>query len=65
MSITQLILLLGAAAMAFGPKELPKVARVLGLLTGQAAGSIFALRQRMSQLAEHTEIHEVHPCVCC
>lgn len=59
MTLTQFIVVLGVAAMAFGPKELPKVARVLGVLTGQAAGSIFALRQRMSQLAEHTEIHEV------
>ncbi|KAI3424299.1 hypothetical protein D9Q98_009854 [Chlorella vulgaris] len=59
-SIGQVFVIVVAAAWAFGPNELPRVARVAGRLTGQATGFLYRTRARFFQFAEDTEMTKLH-----
>lgn len=42
-----------------GPKELPRVARTLGRLTGRATGALYKARAQVTQIAERAELDKV------
>lgn len=45
-----------------GPKELPRVAKSLGRLTGQATGFLYRARAQLFQFAEQAELDKVSQC---
>ncbi|KAL4419545.1 hypothetical protein ABPG77_006876 [Micractinium sp. CCAP 211/92] len=59
-SMGELLVLVAAAAWAFGPNELPRVARAAGRLTGQATGFLYRTRARFFKFAEETEMNKLH-----
>ncbi|KAK9819727.1 hypothetical protein WJX72_001678 [[Myrmecia] bisecta] len=56
----ELLVYLVVAAVVIGPKDLPKVARAAGRLTGQAASYVSTARSRMLTFAEETELTKLH-----
>ncbi|GAQ89750.1 hypothetical protein KFL_005580020 [Klebsormidium nitens] len=59
-SYGELAAILVVGAVAFGPKDLPVIARAAGRLTGQAVGYVSALRSRAQTFAEKTQLDELH-----
>ncbi|KAL4431480.1 hypothetical protein ABPG75_006736 [Micractinium tetrahymenae] len=60
MSMGELLVLVAAAAWAFGPNELPRVARAAGRLTGQATGFLYRTRAKFFKFAQETEMNKLH-----
>lgn len=59
-SLSELFVVLGVGAWAFGPKELPRLGRTLGRLTGRATGFLYKMRTQAFKFAEDTEISNLH-----
>lgn len=56
----ELVLLLGSAALIFGPKDIPRIARAAGRLTGRAVGTVTQLRARAEAAMGGAAASEVH-----
>ncbi|PSC74359.1 sec-independent translocase [Micractinium conductrix] len=59
-SIGEIVVLAIASAWVFGPKELPRVAKAAGLLTGRATGFLYRTRAKLFKFAEETEMTKLH-----
>ncbi|KAL4543229.1 hypothetical protein Ndes2526B_g03887 [Nannochloris sp. 'desiccata'] len=58
-SLGEVVVLLAVGSWAFGPKELPRMGRALGKLTGRATGFIYKARAQLFDFAEKTELTKV------
>ena len=56
----ELVFLLGSAALVFGPKDIPRIARAAGRLTGRAVGTVTQLRARAEAALGGSAASEVH-----
>ena len=54
-----MLIVLGGS-LAFSPKELPKIGRMLGFQAGRAVGYLQKVRSEVFQLAEKTDMVKVH-----
>jgi Sec-independent protein translocase protein TatA len=59
-SMGEIVVTAGAVAVAFGPKDIPVIARGLGKLTGQAVGYVGLMSARMDALARDAKVHDLH-----
>eukprot|EP00887_Chlorella_sp_A99_P008291 scaffold12.g8291.t1 len=59
-SLGEVVLIVVAGAWVFGPQDLPRIARVVGSLTGRATGTLYRARARLFQFAEDTEVTKLH-----
>lgn len=59
LSWSHIVLLLIVALVVVGPKDLPKMMRVLGRWTGKARAMANQLRQSFDEMARHSELEEL------
>lgn len=60
LSSGELALIALAGAVAFGPKDVPVIARTAGRLAGRAVGHLRSFRTTMGSFAERAQIAQVH-----
>jgi Sec-independent protein translocase protein TatA len=58
--VGELVLIVLGGSLAFSPKELPKIGRMLGFQAGRAVGYLQKVRSEVFQLAEKTDMVKVH-----
>eukprot|EP00890_Picochlorum_soloecismus_P000701 jgi/Picsp_1/1631/NSC_05106-R1_sec-independent protein translocase protein tatb-like protein len=56
----ELVLIVLGGSLAFSPKELPKIGRMMGFQAGRAVGYLQKMRSEVFQLAEKTDMVKVH-----
>ncbi|WOL05593.1 hypothetical protein Cni_G14322 [Canna indica] len=56
----ELLLILGASAVLFKPKDIPVIARTAGVLVGKAVGYLHLLREQVGSVVQQSEASEVH-----
>lgn len=59
LSWSHILLLLIVALVVVGPKDLPKMMRILGRWTGKARAMANQLRQSFDEMARHSELEEL------
>jgi len=59
LSTTSLVVVLGAGALALGPKEVPVLAKFLGRATGRAVGHVGGIRRALEKIANESELQGI------
>ena len=59
LSTTSLVVVLGAGALALGPKEVPVLAKFLGRATGRAVGHVGGIRRAVEKIANESELQGI------
>lgn len=60
LSFGEIFLILGASAVLIGPKDLPKIAKAAGKLTGRSIGYVQMVRGQFDNVMQQSQASQVH-----
>lgn len=61
LTLGQTFFVITAAVVLVGPKDIPRIARMLGFYSGRAVGFLMVARQQATEVVGKTDVQAVRP----